>query len=201
MVVDDAVARLRPLVSTIHHPAEPILQRYATVQHLGTPISGRTNGPLLELVAVLHPTAAVGGAPRSDALAFIEKQEGIDRGWYSGGIGWVDPSGDGELAIVSWGSTASVVREALRRLPDDLAAKMKLISMRLLLPVRQDEMAVALDGVKRLIVIEQNHTGQLYRFLRGWYDLPADVDTWHRPGPDVFRPGEIATKLTQWSER
>ena len=114
---------------------------------------------------------------------------------------WADIEGDGELAIVSWGSTASVVREALRRLPDDLAAKMKLISMRLLLPVRQDEMAVALDGVKRLIVIEQNHTGQLYRFLRGWYDLPADVDTWHRPGPDVFRPGEIATKLTQWSER
>jgi 2-oxoglutarate ferredoxin oxidoreductase subunit alpha len=114
---------------------------------------------------------------------------------------WADIEGDGELAIVSWGSTASVVREALRRLPDDLAAKMKLISMRLLLPVRQDEMAVALDGVKRLIVIEQNHTGQLYRFLRGWYDLPADVDTWHRPGPDVFRPGEITAKLTQWSAR
>jgi len=114
---------------------------------------------------------------------------------------WADIEGDGELAIVSWGSTASVILEALQRLPDDLAAKLKLISMRLLLPVRQDEMAAALDGVKRLIVIEQNHTGQLYRFLRGWYDLPADVDTLHRPGPDVFRPGEIAAKLTQWSER
>jgi len=114
---------------------------------------------------------------------------------------WADIEGDGELAIVSWGSTASVIREALQRLPDDLAARLKLISMRLLLPVRQDEMAAALDGVKRLIVIEQNHTGQLYRFLRGWYDLPADVDTLHRPGPDVFRPGEIAAKLTQWSER
>jgi 2-oxoglutarate ferredoxin oxidoreductase subunit alpha len=114
---------------------------------------------------------------------------------------WADIEGEGELAIVSWGSTASVVREALQRLPDDLAAKLKLISIRLLLPVRQDDMAAALDGVKRLIVIEQNHTGQLYRFLRGWYDLPADVDTLHRPGPDVFRPGEVATKLTQWSER
>jgi len=111
---------------------------------------------------------------------------------------WADIEGDGELAIVSWGSTASVVREALQRLPDDLAAKLKLISMRLLLPARQDEMAAALDGVKRLIVIEQNHTGQLYRFLRAWYDLPADVDTLHRPGPDVFRPGEVATKLAQW---
>jgi len=114
---------------------------------------------------------------------------------------WADIDGDGELAIVSWGSTTSVVREALQRLPDDLAAKLKLISMRLLLPVRQDEMAAALDGVKRLIVIEQNHTGQLYRFLRAWYGLPADVDTLHRPGPDVFRPGEIATKLTQWSKQ
>lgn len=99
VVVADAVSRLAPLVSTIDHPADPILQRFATVQHLATPISGRTDRPLLDLASALHPTAAVGGAPRAEALAFIAKQEGVDRGWYSGGIGWCDASGDGELAV------------------------------------------------------------------------------------------------------
>jgi len=48
------------------------------------------------------------------------------------------------------------------------------------------------------MVIEQNHTGQLYRLLRAWYELPENVDTLHRPGPGVFRPGEIATKINEW---
>jgi salicylate biosynthesis isochorismate synthase len=99
LVVDDAVARVRPLASTVDHPSEPILQRFATVQHLATPISGHSDRPILDLAAALHPTPAVGGTPRADALAFIAKQEGVDRGWYSGGIGWADPSGDGELAV------------------------------------------------------------------------------------------------------
>jgi 2-oxoglutarate ferredoxin oxidoreductase subunit alpha len=59
-------------------------------------------------------------------------------------------------------------------------------------------MAAALDGVRRVMVIEQNHTGQLYRFLRAWYDLPSDVEAMYRPGPSVFRPGEIATRIEEW---
>ena len=99
IVVDDSVARLEPLAEAIDRPASPILQRFATVQHLATPISGHTGRPVLDLAGALHPTAAVGGAPRPEALSFIAKQEGIDRGWYSGGIGWVRPDGDGELAV------------------------------------------------------------------------------------------------------
>jgi 2-oxoglutarate ferredoxin oxidoreductase subunit alpha len=111
---------------------------------------------------------------------------------------WADIDGNGELAILTWGSTTCMVQEAIQRLPGDLADKLKVISLRLLLPARPIEMAAALEGVKRVIVIEQNHTGQLHRFLRAWYELPADVDTMYRPGPNVFRPGEIAGKLSEW---
>jgi len=99
IVVEDAVQRLSSMTRGITHSAEPVLQRFATVQHLATPITGHTNRRLLDLAAALHPTAAVGGYPRPEALAFIAKQEGVDRGWYSGGIGWMEPGGDGELAI------------------------------------------------------------------------------------------------------
>ncbi len=99
IVIDDVVRRLEPVADSIDLPAEPLLQRHATVQHLATPVSGITSRRLLELAEVLHPTAAVGGSPRSEALAFIAKQEGIDRGWYGGGIGWLDTNGDGEFAL------------------------------------------------------------------------------------------------------
>lgn len=99
IVVDDALERLGPITSSATSPSEPVLQRFATVQHLATPVTGSTDRRVLELAEALHPTAAVGGSPRSEALAFIAKQEGIDRGWYSGGIGWIDPGGDGELAV------------------------------------------------------------------------------------------------------
>jgi 2-oxoglutarate ferredoxin oxidoreductase subunit alpha len=114
---------------------------------------------------------------------------------------WAEIDGDGDLAIITWGSTTSVAREAIGRLPGDIAGKLRLISPRLLLPVRPEEMAAALDGVSRVLVIEQNHSGQFYRFLRAWYDLPADVQPMYRPGPSVFRPGEIAGVIREWSEQ
>jgi menaquinone-specific isochorismate synthase len=39
------------------------------------------------------------GVPTDKALALIRELEGIDRGRYSGPIGWTDARGDGEWAI------------------------------------------------------------------------------------------------------
>jgi isochorismate synthase len=99
IVVEDALARLGPLVDDAIESPLPRLQKFATVQHLATSIGGRTRSRVLELAEALHPTPAVGGSPRGAALEFIDKVEGIDRGWYAGGIGWVDAAGDGELAV------------------------------------------------------------------------------------------------------
>jgi isochorismate synthase len=100
-VVDDVADRLAPHSDDLVVPTEPSLKRMATVQHLSTRITGttRTGVHVLELVDALHPTPAVGGTPRDPALAFIEKVEPFDRGWYTGGVGWIDGAGDGEFAI------------------------------------------------------------------------------------------------------
>jgi 2-oxoglutarate ferredoxin oxidoreductase subunit alpha len=45
--------------------------------------------------------------------------------------------------------------------------------------------------VKRVVVVEQNHSGQFLRYLRSEYELPADVRSLRRPGPLPFRPDEI----------
>jgi isochorismate synthase len=98
-VVEEVAAHLAALADTIDRPPGPRLERFAGVQHLATPIGGTTRARLLELVGVLHPTAAVGGVPRSRALAYIDEVEGMDRGWYAGGVGWAGPGGDGEVAV------------------------------------------------------------------------------------------------------
>ncbi len=47
---------------------------------------GVTDATLLE---AMHPTPAVGGHPRSEALEQIHALETFDRGWYAGPVGWI----------------------------------------------------------------------------------------------------------------
>ncbi len=100
-VVDDVAERLKSFTDDLDVPAGPSLKRMATVQHLSTRVTGTTRPDVhvLDLVDALHPTPAVGGTPREVAQAFIARVEPFDRGWYTGGVGWVDGAGDGEFAI------------------------------------------------------------------------------------------------------
>ena len=83
-------------------PEAPELMRFLGIQHLSTPLRGRLlpgreGASILDLVARLHPTPAVAGLPRNAALRWIRENEGLDRGWYSAPIGWVDARGAGEF--------------------------------------------------------------------------------------------------------
>ncbi len=81
--------------------AEPELARIANIQHLATPIRAQLAAPIdvLDLVGLMHPTPAVGGEPLSAAAPLIPALEGLDRGWYSGPVGWTDADGDGEFCV------------------------------------------------------------------------------------------------------
>ena len=101
VVVDMLRASLQPIVETLQVPDAPAILRLRHVQHLVTPISGRLldEAGLLALAERLHPTPAVGGAPRDMAIDLIAEHEGFDRGWYAGPIGWLGADGDGELMV------------------------------------------------------------------------------------------------------
>ena len=75
--------------------------RLDNVAHLASEVTGTLAGPtgVLDLVDRLHPTAAVGGTPRDQALTLIRELEGMDRGRYAGPVGWVAADGDGEFGI------------------------------------------------------------------------------------------------------
>jgi isochorismate synthase len=82
------------------HPL-PQLLKLKNVQHLQTPITGELmpGRCILDVMADLHPTPAVGGFPRQAALEAIRNSEKMDRGWYAGPPGWINASGEGEFAV------------------------------------------------------------------------------------------------------
>ncbi|MFF5078181.1 isochorismate synthase [Actinoplanes sp. NPDC000266] len=109
-VVASAVADgLRPYCSHLTVPSEPSLVRTATMWHLSTLITGTVADPAasaLRLATALHPTPAVCGTPTAAARAAISELEPFDRGFYTGMVGWVDASGDGEWAVTIRCATA-----------------------------------------------------------------------------------------------
>ena len=100
IALDDMVARLKTVAHQIRTDPQPHVLTLARIQHLETEI--RASIPagtgVLDLVRILHPTAAVCGLPRDAALAFLAEEEPFQRGWYAGPVGWLDGDGNGVFA-------------------------------------------------------------------------------------------------------
>lgn len=112
---------------------------------------------------------------------------------------WADISGDedADIAILTWGSCAGPVREAIARWQDG-GGRARMVAMRLLSPAQPDRLNAALAGVRRVLVVEQTHSGQFHRYLRAQYDLPGEVRALHHPGPLPVRPAEVLEQLSRW---
>lgn len=100
------------VVKMIHHAFEhccseietlpfPTLLKTQNIQHLYTPIKGtiKEGFSLMDIVAELHPTPALGGYPKEEALTFIRREEPMERGWYAAPIGWFDLHDNGEFVV------------------------------------------------------------------------------------------------------
>jgi len=95
-VLDALAPHVRGLETT-----DPYVLELPHLTHLATDVTAEVSdgSGVLELVAALHPTAAVAGVPQRTALNWIHELEPLDRGRYAGPVGWVDDAGDGEWAI------------------------------------------------------------------------------------------------------
>ena len=101
MVLASILRRLAPLGLQPEYPGRPALLRLANVQHLQTPVRAALppGVRLLDVLARLHPTPAVGGSPRAAACARIRELEAFPRGLYAGPLGWIDARGGGEFFV------------------------------------------------------------------------------------------------------
>ena len=173
-------------------------QRYALTESGVSPMAiPGTPGVTYTADGLEHSERGTPSSQASDHLAQLDKRRrklsSIDYGDY-----WADVEGDGELAVITFGSCTGPVREAFVRAKAD-GVTARLVSMRLLSPVQPEKLARALAGVKRALVIEQNHSAQFLRYLRAEYDIDAKLTSFHRPGPLPFRPEEVHRHLVAWS--
>lgn len=114
------------------------------------------------------------------------------------GSRWADVEGDAPRAVITFGSSSGPVREALQRAAAQ-GLPLRLVVLRLLAPLQPEAFAAALSGVEEVMVVEQNHGAQLYRYLRSMADLPGRPASFHRPGPLPLRPAELCTALLAWA--
>lgn len=104
--VQSVLDALGPHSPNLSSSRTPFALKLPNLWHLATDVAGTLSdgSTSLDLVAALHPTAAVAGAPTAAALRVIDELEPFDRGRYAGPIGWVGADGDGEWAIALRGA-------------------------------------------------------------------------------------------------
>ena len=98
--VESALASLAEVVETLE-TGDTFCLQLPNLWHLATDIHGKLDEHTspIDVIAALHPTAAVAGTPTPDALALIRELEPFDRGRYAGPVGWLSSAGDGQWAI------------------------------------------------------------------------------------------------------
>ena len=97
IAVDDMLERLDQVAVGVSADPEPHVLALPAIQHLESEIQGRIRDgtTVLDVLAALHPTPAVCGFPRDQAQELLAQEEGFERGWYAGPVGWFDVEGDG----------------------------------------------------------------------------------------------------------
>ena len=100
LVVDTITSVLRQAGLNPRRPRHPRLARHGQLVHLHTPITAHLQGEQpLAIAAALHPTPAVAGLPRKEAMGWLRSLEPFERGHYAAPIGWIDSAGDADLRV------------------------------------------------------------------------------------------------------
>ncbi len=103
LAVESLLEQLAPISEGLTAQSPPAVLELPNVYHLSTDVIGRLRSPggisPLLVAERAHPTAAICGTPTATAAGIIGSLEGIDRGPFSGPVGWVDTRGNADMGI------------------------------------------------------------------------------------------------------
>jgi len=192
-VIDPAADRPKPLKRRINggQPDKPF-KRYAIGSDPITPMP-LPGTPGYEWVAegLTHNEVGLPASGAGVHVAQINKRAKKIRRFDPCNY-WGASWGNGDVAVLAFGSTIAPAREAARRLAAT-GRPIRVVALRVLSPLPMNSIARALNGARRIIVVEQNHGAQLYHYLIGQKAIPPNAESVARPGPLPFRPSEIAS--------
>ena len=98
---------------------------------------------------------------------------------------------DAEYAIVQWGSTQGVVEEAVDMLREK-GMKVGIVEINRAYPLNSD-IGKLLQGRKKIVVVENNYTGQMNRLLRSEFLVKTELIT--KYDGECFYPGALAEEM------
>ena len=181
-----------------YQPSAEAYQRYAVTADGVSPMSipGQAGGQY----TADGLTHAERGTPSSGATAQkqqMDKRE-LKINAFDFGDHWGVDEGEGDTVILTWGSMTGAAREALDLLSDEGIAA-RLVSLRQISPFPEQALQTALEGAARVLIVEQSHAAQFYRYVRSYTDLPRNIRQLHREGPDLIQPDEIASHIRDWT--
>lgn len=112
------------------------------------------------------------------------------------GQDWAEITGTGSIALLCFGSTSAPACEAAGLLAER-GVEALVISLRLLAPLQNLALLNALTGCTQVLVVEQNHSGQLFHYLKGHLDFQQKVHSYAAPGPVPLSPSNIAQQVLE----
>lgn len=73
---------------------------------------------------------------------------------------------EADITLLGWGSTEGVIREAMEQLRDQERILANNLQIKWLVPLHADAILEQLGAAKRVIIVENNYSGQFARYLR-----------------------------------
>ena len=100
-------------VGTVSVPELFTVERYPTVWQMTSQVTAESDASLEQIVAALHPSASVTGAPKVRTMEILADLEPEPRGVYTGAIGYVAPGGDAQFNVAIRTAVVDLRRQRL----------------------------------------------------------------------------------------
>lgn len=81
---------------------------------------------------------------------------------------------EAQVTLVGWGSTEGVIREAIEKLNDEEGIHANYMQIKWIVPLQAEAITSILSRSKKIIIVENNYSGQFARYLRSETSIVAD---------------------------
>ena len=102
----------------------------------------------------------------------------------------VEGPADADVTLIGFGSTEGVIRDA-RALLEEKGIKANQLAVKWMVPLHGDAIADVIGKAKKAIIVENNHSGQFYRYLRSETGVTVDGHIRKYDG-EPFQPHHVA---------
>lgn len=102
----------------------------------------------------------------------------------------IEGPADAEVTLLGWGSTEGVIREA-RQLLADQGVVVNQLAIKWIVPFHADAVTDLVAKSKKVFIVENNHSGQFYRYMRSETGLSVDGHIRKYDG-EPFMPHHVA---------